>query len=164
MTQAWLKFYEILTYFPQLVEFQHPNVSSLHLCEAPGAFISALMQYCDGIDMPLPNWMAATLNPWHEQAAPGEVINFDSLILAFPDKWVFGGDNTGNIFAPDALSSLQGGVGKGSKFYQKFKIMSKIQHYFRNLKFCQQFQILSKIPNFVKNSKFCHKFNIISEI
>lgn len=110
MTQAWLKFYEILTYFPQLVEHQsqHQSFTSLHLCEAPGAFISALMQFCDGMELPLPNWMAATMNPWHEEAAAGEVINIDSLILAFPDKWIFGADNTGNIFSGDALSSLHG--------------------------------------------------------
>jgi cap2 methyltransferase len=101
MTQAWIKFYEILSNFPQLSETNldyEPQLSSLHLCEAPGAFISALLQYCAGKEMLPPNWMAATLNPWHEESSPGAVINLDSLILAFPDRWIFGRDNTGDIF------------------------------------------------------------------
>ena len=31
-----------------------------------------------------PDWYATSLNPWHEEAQPGTVINIDSLILQFP--------------------------------------------------------------------------------
>ena len=41
------------------------------------------------------DWTAATLNPWHEESDSSEVINLDSLILAFPERWIFGKDNTG---------------------------------------------------------------------
>jgi len=41
LTQAWLKFYQILETFP-LVSHETKSFSSLHLCEAPGAFVAAL--------------------------------------------------------------------------------------------------------------------------
>ncbi|CAG0914437.1 unnamed protein product [Notodromas monacha] len=47
-TQAWCKFYELLSKFPKLVEPEKRNgdklrqLRTLHLCEAPGAFIAAL--------------------------------------------------------------------------------------------------------------------------
>lgn len=43
LTQAWCKFYEILWSFPLISA--KSNISSLHLCEAPGGFISALNYY-----------------------------------------------------------------------------------------------------------------------
>lgn len=30
-----------------------------------------------------PDWYATSMNPWHEEAQPGTVINIDSLILEF---------------------------------------------------------------------------------
>ena len=45
-TQAWCKFYEILTRFPQLTQTNNSDeFKSLHLCEAPGAFITSLNHY-----------------------------------------------------------------------------------------------------------------------
>ena len=104
-----MKFYEILTHFPKLTESSQSGrpIRSLHLCEAPGAFISALVHYCSGKDPKAktvrlgpservlinlylaknhlsPDWYATSLNPWHEEAQPGTVINIDSLILQFP--------------------------------------------------------------------------------
>ena len=149
-----MKFYEILTHFPKLTESSQTGrpIRSLHLCEAPGAFISALVHYCSGtvyceLSWPKmahfgvhkvkmahfgihkvkmahfgihkvkvgihklkwtvmgcpnlrsisygpfsaknhlpPDWYASSLNPWHEEAQPGTVINIDSLILQFPGK------------------------------------------------------------------------------
>lgn len=43
ITKGWCKFYEILCNYPQLVDTEQLN--SLHLCEAPGAFVSALNHY-----------------------------------------------------------------------------------------------------------------------
>ena len=96
MTQAWLKFYEILSNIPELissVDLTADRFTTLHLCEAPGAFISALMSYwanehSERTDFP--DWYAATLNPHHEESDPGAVIRVDTLILEFPDRWVFG--------------------------------------------------------------------------
>lgn len=44
LTQAWCKFYEILSCF-DILPAHEANIKTLHLCEAPGAFISALNYY-----------------------------------------------------------------------------------------------------------------------
>lgn len=129
MTQAWLKFYEILSNIPELissVDLTADRFTSLHLCEAPGAFISALMSFwaTEHSERPyFPDWYAATLNPHHEESDPGAVIRVDTLILEFPNRWEFGTvsldisqfltssylkDNTGNIFNFGSLASLKG--------------------------------------------------------
>ncbi len=43
-TQAWCKFHEIVASFP-LVQLHGPEVNTLHLCEAPGAFISSFNHF-----------------------------------------------------------------------------------------------------------------------
>lgn len=43
LTQAWCKFYEILSNFNLLPS--KTSIQTLHICEAPGAFISALNYY-----------------------------------------------------------------------------------------------------------------------
>ena len=49
LTQAWLKFYECLHQFEivgcSLNPINSPSFQSFHLCEIPGAFISALNHY-----------------------------------------------------------------------------------------------------------------------
>ena len=42
LTQAFLKFTEILCRFPGLIPDNENEYNTLHLCEAPGAFITAL--------------------------------------------------------------------------------------------------------------------------
>lgn len=44
-TQAWFKFYEILGRFPELVRPDGDRLNSVHLCEAPGAFIASLQHF-----------------------------------------------------------------------------------------------------------------------
>ena len=45
--QAWCKFYECISQFPIINEtvLNDNKFNSFHLCEAPGAFISALNHY-----------------------------------------------------------------------------------------------------------------------
>jgi cap2 methyltransferase len=45
LTQAWLKFYECLNEYSLVSGVKGSSFLSLHLCEAPGAFISALNHY-----------------------------------------------------------------------------------------------------------------------
>ncbi|KAF0289883.1 Cap-specific mRNA (nucleoside-2'-O-)-methyltransferase 2 [Amphibalanus amphitrite] len=48
-TQAWCKFYELLSLcsvLPPACESGAAPLRSLHLCEAPGAFVTALNHYC----------------------------------------------------------------------------------------------------------------------
>ncbi|XP_026879733.2 cap-specific mRNA (nucleoside-2'-O-)-methyltransferase 2 [Electrophorus electricus] len=112
-TQAWAKFYEILGTFRLLPEtaLQNGELNSVHLCEAPGAFISALNHYlktcwphCDW------NWVANTLNPYHEANRRSSTIADDRLIVHTLPWWFFGSDDTGDIMLQKHLVELQGFV------------------------------------------------------
>lgn len=111
-TQAWCKFYEILGTFSLLPEeaLQIGELNTVHLCEAPGAFITALnhyiktsefTRYCDW------SWVANTLNPYHEANGGSTTIADDRLIANTLLWWFFGSDNTGNIMLQTHLLELQ---------------------------------------------------------
>ncbi|CAF99553.1 unnamed protein product, partial [Tetraodon nigroviridis] len=101
-TQAWCKFYEILGTFDLLPAeaLRSGELNTVHLCEAPGAFVTALnhylktaesTRYCDW------SWAANTLNPYHEANGGGTTIADDRLIANTLPWWFFGSDNTGDI-------------------------------------------------------------------
>ncbi|XP_067446615.1 cap-specific mRNA (nucleoside-2'-O-)-methyltransferase 2 [Thunnus thynnus] len=111
-TQAWCKFYEILGSFNLLPEeaLHDGELNTVHLCEAPGAFITALnhyiktsesTRYCDW------SWAANTLNPYHEANGGSTTIADDRLIANTLPWWFFGSDNTGNIMLQKHLLELQ---------------------------------------------------------
>uniref|UniRef100_G3PTM3 Cap-specific mRNA (nucleoside-2'-O-)-methyltransferase 2 n=1 Tax=Gasterosteus aculeatus aculeatus TaxID=481459 RepID=G3PTM3_GASAC len=111
-TQAWCKFFEILGTFDLLpVEaLQDGELNTVHLCEAPGAFITALNHYtktsesarhCDW------SWAANTLNPYHEANGSGATIADDRLIANTLPRWFFGSDNTGDVMTQKHLLELQ---------------------------------------------------------
>lgn len=111
-TQAWCKFYEILGRFNLLpVEALHNGeLNTVHLCEAPGAFVTALnhylkttesTRYCDW------SWVANTLNPYHEANGGSKTIADDRLIANTLPWWFFGSDNTGDIMTQKYLIELQ---------------------------------------------------------
>ncbi|XP_024152065.1 cap-specific mRNA (nucleoside-2'-O-)-methyltransferase 2 [Oryzias melastigma] len=110
-TQAWCKFYEILGSFSLLPEkaLWSGELNTVHLCEAPGAFITALnhhiktseaTRYCDWC------WVANTLNPYHEANGGGKTIADDRLIANTLPWWFFGSDNTGDIMVQKHLLDL----------------------------------------------------------
>ncbi|TSM20292.1 Cap-specific mRNA (nucleoside-2'-O-)-methyltransferase 2 [Bagarius yarrelli] len=109
-TQAWAKFYEILGSFRLLPEaaLQNGELNSVHLCEAPGAFISALNHFlqtggmfCDW------TWVANTLNPYHEANGRSCTVADDRLIAHTLPWWFFGSDNTGDIMLQKHALELQ---------------------------------------------------------
>lgn len=111
-TQAWCKFFEILGTFGLLPEeaLRNGELNTVHLCEAPGAFITALnhyiktsesTRYCDW------SWAANTLNPYHEANGGSTTIMDDRLIANTLPWWFFGSDNTGNIMIQKHLLELQ---------------------------------------------------------
>ncbi|KAK7913061.1 hypothetical protein WMY93_013272 [Mugilogobius chulae] len=114
-TQAWCKFYEILGTFDLIPGqvLQIGELNSVHLCEAPGAFISALNHYIKTsektryVDW---SWAANTLNPYHEANGGGMTIADDRLIANTLPWWFFGSDNTGNIMIQNHLLEFQGFV------------------------------------------------------
>lgn len=109
-TQAWCKFHEILCSFPLVPQeaFQNGKLNSLHLCEAPGAFIASLNHYLKSHRFPCEwNWVANTLNPYHEANDNLMMIMDDRLIANTLHCWYFGPDNTGDIMTVKYLTGLQ---------------------------------------------------------
>ncbi|KAM4721963.1 cap-specific mRNA (nucleoside-2'-O-)-methyltransferase 2 [Rhinophrynus dorsalis] len=109
-TQAWCKFHEIIWSYPLLPEnaFWNNELNTIHLCEAPGAFITSLNHYlktqnvhCDW------TWVANTLNPYHETNDGVVMIADDRLIANTLQWWYFGPDNTGDIMTYNYLTGLQ---------------------------------------------------------
>ncbi|KFZ61307.1 Cap-specific mRNA (nucleoside-2'-O-)-methyltransferase 2 [Antrostomus carolinensis] len=109
-TQAWCKFHEILCSFPLLPEeaLQDGELNSVHLCEAPGAFIASLNHYLKSHHVPCDwNWVANTLNPYHEANDTLTMIMDDRLIANTLPWWYFGPDNTGDVMTLKHLTGLQ---------------------------------------------------------
>ncbi|KAM6352806.1 cap-specific mRNA (nucleoside-2'-O-)-methyltransferase 2 isoform 4-T6 [Alca torda] len=109
-TQAWCKFHEILCSFPLLPEeaLQDGELNSVHLCEAPGAFIASLNHYLKSHHVPCDwNWVANTLNPYHEANDTLMMIMDDRLIANTLPWWYFGPDNTGDVMTLKHLTGLQ---------------------------------------------------------
>ena len=97
-TNAWLKFWSILHDFPQLTDFPCDGLMSVHLCEAPGAFISALNHYLAVKDPSIHkewSWLGSSLNPYANSS--DEAIVDDRLIKFTVDNWHFGADNNGDL-------------------------------------------------------------------
>ncbi|XP_061169599.1 cap-specific mRNA (nucleoside-2'-O-)-methyltransferase 2-like [Saccostrea echinata] len=96
-TQAWCKFYEILSAYP-LIHHNVINLNTVHLCEAPGAFVTSLNHYLVSIDYSGTwTWLGSTLNPYYEGNPLGKMIDDDRFIRESIDYWYFGEDNTGNL-------------------------------------------------------------------
>lgn len=66
-TQAWAKFHEILSSFNSIAPQSVSRLNSVHLCEAPGAFIASLNHFLktNRVDCTW-QWKAMTLNPYFE--------------------------------------------------------------------------------------------------
>ena len=109
LTQAWLKFHECFHVFdlgPQPGDDQK-EFNSVHLCEAPGAFITSLnhalvLHHQDVVW----NWVATTLNPHYEGNDLGYMINDDRFIMGSMDHWNFGQDNTGDLMVRENMEDL----------------------------------------------------------
>ena len=103
VTQAWCKFTEILNRFPTLVSTSaHTDESfkTLHLCEAPGAFITALNHFIKLKRISVSwSWMSSSLNPFYEGNSTGAMINDDRFIINTLENWDFGKDDTGDILS-----------------------------------------------------------------
>ncbi|KAJ7320077.1 hypothetical protein JRQ81_019588 [Phrynocephalus forsythii] len=109
-TQAWCKFHEILCSFPLLPceALENGELNSIHLCEAPGAFIASLNHYLKSHRVPCDwNWVANTLNPYHEANDTLMVIMDDRLIANTLYRWYFGPENTGDVMTLGHLTGLQ---------------------------------------------------------
>lgn len=109
LTQAWCKFYENVSCFPLIAEksIVDGRLDSVHLCEAPGAFVASLNHW---LSLNAPeikwNWLATTLNPHYEGNSLSRMVNDDRFIMHSLKNWYFGTDNTGNLMDLKNLDAL----------------------------------------------------------
>jgi len=96
-TQAWAKFHEILSSF-NIVPQSASRLNSVHLCEAPGAFIASLNHYLKThrVDCTW-QWKAMTLNPYFEGNDLVALIDQDKFMSETWGQWYQGVDNSGDI-------------------------------------------------------------------
>lgn len=106
-TVAWCKFYEIISTFPDLLPNDVEHLHSVHLCEAPGAFVASLNHYLKTKRVELSwSWVANTLNPFFEENDRDAMINDDLFIEETLDNWDFGANNSGNIMNKENILSI----------------------------------------------------------
>ena len=111
LTQAWSKFYEIASSFPLVplsrIADNDRRFKSVHLCEAPGAFVTSLNHWLktNAPDVQW-NWIATTLNPYYEGNSPSVMIDDDRFIRYTLSHWCFGEDNTGDLMNLENLDKL----------------------------------------------------------
>lgn len=118
--QAWCKLYECVFSY-DLVPKDIENLNSVHLCEAPGAFITALNHFLQLNRQNVTwNWIATTLNPYYEGNSLENMITDDRFMLQTLQKWDFGVDYTGNIMKNENLEHLQA----------RCKVMGEVRHVF----------------------------------
>lgn len=116
ITQAWCKFYEIACNFSLvplnkiLQKNNEKNIcsfTSVHLCEAPGAFVVALNHWLKLNDCNVQwDWIANTLNPYCEGNSYSRMVDDDRFVRHTLKHWCFGTDNTGNIMDLRNLDAL----------------------------------------------------------
>ena len=97
-TNAFVKMLEMLA-TQHMLPVEHGPVTTVHVCEAPGAFIAATnhylrQQFGAALDW---EWTALSLNPYYEGNDLAAMIDDDAFILNTLPHWYFGADNSGNI-------------------------------------------------------------------
>jgi len=101
LTGAWIKMFEILNNNIDIISKQK-NIKTFHICEAPGAFISATNHYIDTYNTNNPEkkitweWYAQTL--LHQNVGTSRFALKDryGLIKKHPDRWIFGDEIDGS--------------------------------------------------------------------
>ncbi|KAH8277656.1 hypothetical protein KR018_003248, partial [Drosophila ironensis] len=108
VTVAWCKMFECLHRYPLL---PGPVVNSVHLCEAPGAFMAALNHYLhssyDENEIQW-RWRSTTLNPYYEGNSLKEMVADDRFIFHTLENWLFHEDLTGNLLSVANIEHLAG--------------------------------------------------------
>ncbi|KAI1724374.1 ftsJ-like methyltransferase domain-containing protein [Ditylenchus destructor] len=98
ITQAYCKFAEIIATNNLLNRWEPCSdgyIRSLHLCEAPGAFVSLLKRAMTTRKW---QWLMNSLNPYHEWNSRQHMLFDDTFIFQHLQNMAFGPDDTGNIF------------------------------------------------------------------
>jgi hypothetical protein len=108
VSQAWLKFYEILAetnIIPKNLSGNKTTYKSFHLCEAPGSFIDCLDYYIKKeTNIKDFNWNAQSYKAVKGKSYFGDDFG---IIKAYPDHWKWGADGTGDITKCDNILSYK---------------------------------------------------------
>jgi len=103
VTSAWVKMYDMLN--NNIKIDINDDITTFHLCEAPGAFISATNHY---LSSNYPNhkwnWYAQTLKPINN-INPDALKDHFGMIKNYPNRWLFGENNTGDITNSSVIRS-----------------------------------------------------------
>jgi len=97
VTRAWIKMYELYHETKFFKNLNKDTVTSFHICEAPGNFISSTLYYTKhNTNIKKYDWNAQSLNPYqnNSKTAFGDKFGF---IKDNKDRWDWGKDNTGDI-------------------------------------------------------------------
>jgi hypothetical protein len=117
LTQSWCKFTECLNTFDLLGACpEKETLRTVHLCEVPGAFVSALNHFlaCDAQRSLRPwAWRATSLHPHCESVPASLMISDDRLLLHTAGHWAFGRDGTGDLLRKCNLEALPAQLGGG---------------------------------------------------
>ena len=109
-TQAWTKFHEIINTYDLIPKgaLLAKHLNTVHLCEAPGAFISSLNHYLKSHRSGLKwEWVATTLSPCYEGHDLRAMLDDDRFILETLQHWNFGKDGTGDLMSSENLDDLK---------------------------------------------------------
>ena len=110
VTNAWMKIYEVLD--NERIAINHKGgFKTFHLCEAPGAFILSTNHYLkSNTEVSSYDWYAQTLNPSSSKNKDKKrsVLKDDfGIISAYPNRWLYGRYNTGDITDPGTIYSYK---------------------------------------------------------
>lgn len=109
-TQAWAKFYEIVSTYNLIPSeaIETGRFRSVHLCEAPGAFVTSLNHFLKNQHPKLQwSWLGTTLNPYYEGHDLKAMLDDDRFILETLPHWNFGKDDTGDLMNLSNLKEIQ---------------------------------------------------------
>ena len=111
-SRGWLKMTEIAFEKDAFDIFPHPTprptIRSLHLCECPGAFVSALnhaVVHRFGTNKRW-WWRASALNPAYEANSHSHMVRDPVLVNKTPKHWIWGLDNSGDITNCDNIDYI----------------------------------------------------------
>jgi hypothetical protein len=106
VSQAFCKMLEILYMCPVINDDTH-RVKTFHLCEAPGQFILSFISYCNRHKIQY-DWYAQSLNHNNETVQkkyPGALDDRYGLIRKYPNRWLYGADDTGDVTSLENIKS-----------------------------------------------------------
>jgi hypothetical protein len=98
VSSSFCKIFEILSMF-NLIDLS-TDLNSLHICELPGNFISAINHFYRQHNKTNKfNWFGNSLNPNNEINIKkyGNILDDSEFLKKYPDKWLWGNDGTGDI-------------------------------------------------------------------